>query len=585
MYGKIKGIKLKYKLFLLLLFQALVFLLVYSYSSTVMEKNLLQKLAEHNSLVNFQNASSARLALGELKNICATTLRLENHETVRETETILRQIAGYQNINLSFRNNAKLWSRALGDHPFVRTVAIAAPAGPTVYMSTGSENFFLTVSDPGEEWMTSPIRQRRDYHMTMDGELFRLSRAIINPIKYEKQGVMTVLADLSHLADNFERNKLFPNQQYGLFIGGVKAAGGTGLTAAQVRDIADTPTPYDSTLIDRERGTVYLYYRQNATDEIISITEIPYDAIYGQIFRQNIGGVLAMLVYVAGSLVINTIIIRSVLKSLGVFERAFTQIENGQFGLTVDARVEWELKGFLESFNRMSIRVGELIHEVYERSLTEHKLELQMLRNQINPHFFYNTLEALRMNSLLGNEKDNVEMIEYLSTVLRYGVSSGNDPVRVADEIGNLEHYVALHNMRSDTRIDLRVFIPPDLAGQETIRLLFQPIVENAIHHGISPGGQVLEVQVLGYREGGNAVFTVADNGCGIPAEKAEEINRIFSGEAVDVKMGIGLKNVHRRIQLGYGGAYGLHIQSEAGHGTQVRITMPYRGGDEPCGS
>jgi two-component system sensor histidine kinase YesM len=241
--------------------------------------------------------------------------------------------------------------------------------------------------------------------------------------------------------------------------------------------------------------------------------------------------------------------------------------------------VEWELKGFLESFNRMSVRLEELIFEVYERDLTKHKLELQMLRTQINPHFFYNTLEALRMNCMLGNEKDNIRMIEYLSTILRYGISSDNRPVLISEEVENLKYYSALHNLRSDTQINLQVFIIPDLLFQESIRLMFQPIVENAINHGVSPLRELLTIQIMGYIEDGNAVFTISDNGIGISHKDTEYINRCLDGNESGSKMGIGLKNVHRRIQLHFGDSYGLYIRANPGHGTQVVISIPLQKG------
>ncbi len=204
-----------------------------------------------------------------------------------------------------------------------------------------------------------------------------------------------------------------------------------------------------------------------------------------------------------------------------------------------------------------------------------------MLRSQINPHFFYNTLEAVRMNCMLGREQQNIRMIEYLSAILRYGVSSGSEPVRLRDEIKQLEDYASLHNLRSDAKVELRVFIPPELQDQEIIRLLFQPLVENSIQHGSMQGGQALTVCVMGYRDGGEIVFSVSDDGAGLSDEQAEAINRCLAGEETGAKIGIGLRNVHRRIQLYYGEKYGLSIKSRPGRGTEVTVIIPFGGPTE----
>jgi two-component system sensor histidine kinase YesM len=329
--------------------------------------------------------------------------------------------------------------------------------------------------------------------------------------------------------------------------------------------------------MDRANGMIYLYYRLNGSEEIVSYTEIPYDAIYGQVFSQNRGAILAIALYVALSFLIVAWTVRDMLRSLRVFERAFHEIEQGQFGQTISAPMAGELTGFLNAYNHMSIRLKQLIDEIYEKNLAQHQLELQMLRSQINPHFFYNTLEAVRMNCMLGREQQNIQMIEYLSAILRYGVSSGSEPVRLRDEIKQLEDYASLHNLRSDTKVELRVFIPQDLLDQEMIRLLFQPLVENSIQHG-SKQGQALTVCVMGYRDADEIVFSVSDDGAGLSSEQADAINRCLAGEQTSVKIGIGLRNVHRRIQLYYGESYGLSIKSQPGRGTEVTVRIPFGG-------
>jgi sensor histidine kinase YesM len=581
MFAKLKSVKLKHKLYIMIILHLVVLTVVYAYMHTVVEKELLQRLTELNSRINFENAADARDTILEMKNICSSTLNLESSDATLKLEQVIKQLERYEDINVSFRAISSQWMAYMRGMPHVQRIALCSKNGPLVYMGQNSASFFITLADPNAQWMTETMKRRGDYYLAENDGLFSLYRAIIVPSKYEKLGAMEVDADLSFLAENFERNKQFANQHYGLMVNGIQVAGDSTLDYNRVNQIVAAQTPYQSILMDGSVGKIYLYYRLDGSEEITSFAEIPYDAIYGQVFSQNRGIMLVVALYVILSFAIVALIVRDTLQSLRVFERAFRQIEQGQFGQTVDAPVAGELTGFLHSFNHMSLRLKQLIDEVYEKNLVQHQLELQMLRSQINPHFFYNTLEAVRMNCMMGREQQNIQMIEYLSAILRYGVSSGSEPVKLRDEINQLEVYAKLHNLRSDAQVDLRVFLPPELQDQEMIRLLFQPLVENAIQHGASEDGRLLTVCVMGYRDGDEIVFSVSDDGVGLSEGQADAINRCLAGEETDVKVGIGLRNVHRRIQLYYGDRYGLSIKSRPGCGTEVTIRVPYKGDAE----
>ncbi len=578
MFARLRSVKLKHKLYFMILLQLVVLAVVFGYTRTVVEKELLQRLTELNSKLNFENVTDARNAISEMKNICSATLNLESPPASRKLEQIVRQLEQYQDINLSFRDTRELWMGYMRSLSYVQRISLCSQNGPAVYVEPGSDTFFYSTVDKDTQWLQETMKRRGGYYIALEDGNFTLSRAVIVPFKYEKLGAIKISADLKFLMERFERKKQFANQRYGVYIDGALAAGNSKLTYEQVQDITTANTTYESILIDKPGGMIYLYYRLGGPEEIISFTEIPYDAIYGQAYTQNRGVILTIALYVTLSFGVAAMIVKDILQSLRVFERAFRQIEQGQFGQTVDTPIAGELTGFLHAYNHMSLRLKRLIDEVYEKNLVQHQLELQMLRSQINPHFFYNTLEAVRMNCMLGREQQNMQMIEHLSAILRYGVSSGSEPVKMSDEMKQLTTYAMLHNLRSDAKVDLRIFMPPELADQETIRLLFQPLVENAIQHGSLPGGQVLTVCVTGYREGTDAVFAVSDDGTGLSCEQSDAINRCLNGGESGAKIGIGLKNVHRRIQLYYGEGYGLTLRSRPGRGTEVIVRIPYKG-------
>ena len=306
-------------------------------------------------------------------------------EASLKLEQLVRQLVRYEDINVSFRATSAQWLGYMRGSPHIRRIALCAKSGQTVYVEQNKATFFITLADPDAGWITETMKRRGGYYMAMNDGLFSLYQAVIVPSKYEKLGVMEVDADLSFLTENFELNKQLANQRYGLMVNGVQVAGDSTLDHNKVSVIVATQTPYQSILIDRANGMVYLYYRLNGSEDIVSFTEIPYDAIYGQVFSQNRGVILTIALYVMLSFMIAAWIVRDILRSLRVFEHAFHEIEQGRFGHTVNAPVAGELTGFLNAYNHMSVRLKQMIDEIYEKNLAQHQLELQMLRSQIKP--------------------------------------------------------------------------------------------------------------------------------------------------------------------------------------------------------
>ena len=580
MHRKIKGMKLRYKLLVFILPQLALFLLLYIYISTFVENEMLIRLTEHNRYLNHWNVTYTRNILTEMKNVSDVTLRMNSPTNMLEIEQLITYLSLNENIHLAFASTSRLWHLLLSSSSYVHTVAIVSYNGSTVYMTRGRARSFIQsgikFADPNEYWIQSAIARRGGYYISGgDGQL-RISREIVCPTRLVRLGVITVEANAPFIAERFESVRLFPDQQYSLFVNRHLSAGNSDFSIEEIYSVINAPSPFDFILFDRTNNSIMLYYRQDSPVEILSITMVPYDAIFMQAF-QSIGGfvLIAMLgIMGIGVAVFFAMIMRSTIKSLKVFEGAFSQIEKGEFGRIIDIEVDGELQEFLHSYNHMSKKLAELITEVYERKLTEQKLELEMLRDQINPHFLYNTLETLRMNSLIGAEKENVQIIEYLGTILRYGVSSGAEPATVEEEIKHLEYYVNLHNLRFGSRVHLRIFIQPELMQCTVVRLLFQPIVENAIKHGMRPSGVPLEIQIIGYAKENRAIYTITDNGIGISKEKARELMMILSDQRAST--GIGIYNVHRRIRLMYGEDCGLSIYPLPGRGTEVRIELPH---------
>ena len=216
-----------------------------------------------------------------------------------------------------------------------------------------------------------------------------------------------------------------------------------------------------------------------------------------------------------------------------------------------------------------------------------HKAEIVSLQSQINPHFLYNTLEVIRSEALINRDQDAAQMAESLANYFRYNISRKSDVVSLGDELDNVDNYIMIQKKRFGSRIGYDVIYHTDRAearGAQIPKLSLQPLVENAIFHGIEKrarGGFVLvHVTVTEKR----LIITVADNGVGMSPQELEDLNRHITQDIRikkedDKHGGIALMNVNKRIRMMYGDAYGLNYSSVEGIGTEAEITMPYIAG------
>lgn len=267
---------------------------------------------------------------------------------------------------------------------------------------------------------------------------------------------------------------------------------------------------------------------------------------------------------------------RGISKPIETLVTACGEIGKGNFSVRVEIPPDAELGYLTDSFNQMAGQVEHLINTVYLKDIAERDLELQMLRNQINPHFLYNTLESMRMAAYTEGAHDISQMCLLLADVLRYGVSSPTELVTLEEEIDHLKEYITLQQYRFHYAVKINVMVSRDLYPFMSLKLMFQPLVENALNHGFEGFTGNERIGIFGYEKEGILYFQVTDNGMGMAPEQVEALNGYIRGEN-EVFTSIGLKNVHRRIELYYGPGYGLTIESHEGRGTSVHLKIPVR--------
>jgi two-component system sensor histidine kinase YesM len=263
-------------------------------------------------------------------------------------------------------------------------------------------------------------------------------------------------------------------------------------------------------------------------------------------------------------------------------EMSYKASEN-DLSVKIDVSGKDEIAQLGKSFNKMIRRINKLLEQNVREQKLLRKLEMESLDNQIKPHFIYNTLDLII--GLLENEKidEAAHMVEALGKFFRLSLSHGKEMVLIRNEIKHVKNYLFIQQYRHGNEYEYIVDIEDlEIMDKHIPKLILQPIVENAIYHGILPAEKKGLIIIKGYYKDKSIYFEVIDNGVGIEAEKVEEINNILAGKIKtdDKKKYFGLRNVDRRLKLMYGGASGLMVKSRAGEKTIVTIRIDQRGGN-----
>ncbi len=264
----------------------------------------------------------------------------------------------------------------------------------------------------------------------------------------------------------------------------------------------------------------------------------------------------------------------------GAFDglRAFA---NGDIDARVEAQGRGEVADFSREAGRLLDQLRRLMRDNLEREGQIQRTELRALQNQINAHFIYNVLEAIKMMAEIDEEYEIADAVTTLGKLLRYSMKLEGGGVRLERELDYIKNYVALMNLRFDYVIGLEIDIPLELMGQPIPKVSLQPIVENAVIHGAAALAADSTITLTGVcdREEGRFTIRVADQGRGMGPEELERLRRQIAGEEPTRSSsgnGIGLKNVQDRIQMAYGRSYGLRVESQPGGGTAVTVTFPF---------
>ncbi|WP_217592526.1 sensor histidine kinase [Cohnella sp. GbtcB17] len=309
-------------------------------------------------------------------------------------------------------------------------------------------------------------------------------------------------------------------------------------------------------------------YLMHSTKKILTFT------IVIAVFFMLLSGYVAMLVF------------SSIFSGIYRLMSSMRNLEKGDFKLTnVQHAGKDEIQRLTSTYDRMVDRLNDLINELYRERVVKQEMQIKALKAQINPHFLYNTLETISSLAKIHGVRDISKMTSSLSYIFRYSITGEEDVVPLRDEIRSVEHYLRIIQIRYGDRMSFEIEVPPALQNCKVLKLILQPLVENAIRHGIEPKTVPGTVKVTAVGEGDLLRLVVQDDGVGIDTDRLMELSGLLSTEMdaprVPSSRGIGLLNVKDRLWLAYRDEAAMRLSSSPGKGTTIELTLPLEMGEE----
>ncbi|HEY0827743.1 MAG TPA: sensor histidine kinase [Bacilli bacterium] len=579
-----RNLKLKQKLFLSYVVLIILPLSVYTYFSYVQIANLVkqQTIVSANQIFGEAAASISKKIHGLVKTLDFVSVDSNiNDVIIRDMENydINKQIFDYNKLqgflfNLE-RNNDLYHIRLYFDNEAIYTheklnIFTLDEIKPTSWYKE------LAASNSTTIWFKPPpTEQRADSHET---RLVSAARFIWN-LKglSQKAGISRVDISESSLQTILSKAKITDHSS-------VYLQNSQGEIMASSQLAKDVPTTINpkllSTLPELEwttarfnnREMMVNYQRIENTDwNLVSI--IPLNEVFAAITEKRNQLFLFMFIIATFAYFLAYYISDFSTKSINQLIRRMRKVQTGDLDAIISKYGKDEIGDLVESFNFMLQKITVLIEEQFQSGKALKQAELKTLQAQINPHFLYNSLDVINCIAINRKMPDISQMVIALTNFYKLGLNKGKEIVTIQDEIEHVQVYVEIQNIRFENSIHLVIDLPDEMCEYPILKISLQPLVENAILHGIfEKPEQTGTITISGHLADDCIILFIADDGVGIPQEV---LDRLFEPDLSESKHGFGIKNIQDRLVLTYGDKYGLNIKSVVGEGTRVEMKFP----------
>lgn len=257
-------------------------------------------------------------------------------------------------------------------------------------------------------------------------------------------------------------------------------------------------------------------------------------------------------------------------------EKSMKKVEAGDMDIFIDVKGEDEVKQLSRTFIMMIARIKKLMKENMEEQEAKRKSQLMALQAQINPHFLYNTLDSIVWMAENGKVDGVITMVAALAKLFRISINRGEEITTVQNELEHAKSYLTIQEIRYQDKFDFEIKAEEEILHCKTLKIILQPLIENAIYHGIEKMVDKGKITITASRKNNKILLQVTDDGIGMSEETVKSILNVVSKSRTS--SGVGVKNVHERIRLYFGDEYGLEIFSELDEGTTVNVWLPNLG-------
>lgn len=448
---------------------------------------------------------------------------------------------------------------------------------------TNEQWYKAAVNNVGQtQYFSKPVgRNISTYLQYSADEVLSISKAIINPKTNNVMAVVLIDINLKKFEQVIKENYI-GEKGFFYIVDKNNDIIYTPINPIIYRIKTNTIDDNSKSVVKTIKGEVFkiMYHTSNITKwktiGVFSIKDILKDVINMQNFSLIIIVVTLIITILSALLFTNTIV--TPLKELsGLMKRA----EQGDLDLYFnEGRYEDEIGEVGHSFNHMIKEIKELINMVYKEQSSKRKSEIKILQAQIKPHFLYNTLDTIGWMAEDYGAKDIVEVVGALTKMFRIGLSKGREIIRVKEELDHIKSYMIIQKVRYEDKLSYKIKCDEGLYNASMLKLTTQPIVENAIYHGIKQKRGTGYINISFLSIDNKILIKVEDNGAGIDEDKLCEINYMLENDDMvtvssETGSGYGIYNVHSRIKLTYGSEYGLKYYSNLNEGTTVEIWLP----------
>ncbi|MGE6664557.1 sensor histidine kinase [Paenibacillus xylanexedens] len=591
---------IKTKLFLVLVLVSIVPIIVVSVSSY---RSYTKLVNEQTSLVTSttigNSVKSMEEILQNIDRISVTLLQQSSNATAYSTvsdELIKLNGTNDQYEIFMIRSKLKLiFENILLGYNYINGLYLFTPDGKWISYGSSGTDLRLDYVALRDEWYLNTIQRKGDLYIGEVGvkpyilnakESIGFSRALYDPNNNEFLGVFMLDCSMN-IFDGLKRNPA-PS------LSNLYLANDAG-EILYSSDGSRVGTPLSNTLAAATHqvgnSSQYKFIQDNTMTVIQKvpgrnwnvIANISMDRLYED---YNISQKL--LLYVAIScavifLLLSFFLSNLITKPIIELTKLMRKTKSHRF-VTIKPQVTRQVDeiGILyHEFNKMMKDIDTHIRESYQNKILMLDSQMKALEAQINSHFLYNTLESINSIAEIEEVESIVVMTKSLGDMFRYSIKTDSELVAVSEEIQHVENYMAIQQIRYGDKFAFNLNVDPEIRSRRMLKLLLQPLVENAIYHGLENKRGKGSVTITGLFQGDSIVFEIWDDGVGMSSTQAEELRQLLQQPPEFVAMGqrhkqsIGIKNVHSRITLYYGEGYGLSFHTDLNTGTRITLEIP----------